>query len=342
MRQGIPDPRGLLRLTRQIAARRPHLVQTWLYHADLLGGLAAKAAGNRPVFWNIRNGTLEPGASRRSTVLTVRACAWLSRRLPDRIVCCAETARDIHIRFGYAAERMCVIPNGFDIEAFRPDPAARLAVRQELGLPATATLVGLFARFHPQKDHRGFVQAAMLLRREHPDVQFVLCGDGIDGDNGELAGWLAAAGLREGVFLLGRRQDLPRLTAALDLAVSASACGEAFSNTLGEAMACGIPCVATRVGDAALIVGDTGRVVEPNRPDRLAAAMGELLAAGPGARADLGRRARQRIEERFSLAAVVRRYEALYEDYLPGPTPSLRPRCGRHDRGLSAACGRKG
>ncbi len=312
MRRGVPDPCAVPRLARWLRAVVPDVVQTWMYHADLIGGLATWLAGRPPLAWGLRQSTLDPRTSKRGTIWTARACAALSRRLPMRIVCCSEASRRVHVALGYAPEKMVVIPNGFDLARFRPDLAARAAVRAELGVPPEAPLVGLVARWDPQKDHRTFVAAAARLRAARPDAHFLLCGDGITWENPALAGWLAAAGLREGVHLLGPRDDLPRLTAALDVACSASAYGEGFSNVLGEAMACGVPCVATDVGDAAHIVGATGRVVPPRQPVALSAAIEQVLALAPATRAALGHAARARVEAHFSLAACAARYAALY------------------------------
>ncbi len=316
MRRGVPDPRGMLRLLRRLRESRPHLVQTWMYHADLLGGIAAKLAGNIPVIWNIRNGTLAPDASKRLTVMTAKACARLSRIIPERIVCCAQTARDIHARLGYDLQKMLVIPNGFDVSRFHPDAEARQAVHHELNLPANALLVGLVARFHPQKDHETFIRAGALLKEQVPKAQFLLCGDGITWDNEPLRRAIEAAGLRDCSHLLGRRQDIPRLTAALDLATSSSHSGEAFSNAVGEAMACGIPCVVTNVGDSALIVGRTGKVVPARDPQALAAAWREILDLPANSRRRLGELGRRRVLRHFALDPVVRRYELLYQDVL--------------------------
>jgi len=161
-----------------------------------------------------------------------------------------------------------------------------------------------------------------------PSAHFVLCGDGVTSDNAALAGWIEAAGLRERCHLLGPRDDMPRLTAALDVACSASAYGEGFSNVLGEAMACEVVCVATDVGDAALIVGDTGSVVPPRDPAALAAALGAVLALDPGARAQMGRAARARVEEKFDLSTCVARYAALYSRLAAG-TPLMPPSARR-------------
>src|SRR5207244_954590 len=142
--------------------------------------------------------------------------ARLSRRLPARIVCCSESARRIHARLGYAAEKMLVIPNGFDLTVYRPAPFARAELRQELGLPADAVVIGLVARFDPLKDHCTFVRAAALLAPQLPEVRFVLCGDGVSWQNAELTRWIEEAGLARCFRLLGRRDDVARLHSALD------------------------------------------------------------------------------------------------------------------------------
>jgi glycosyltransferase involved in cell wall biosynthesis len=312
MRRGVPDPRGVWQLTRWLKEDKPNLVQTWMYHADLVGGLAARLAGNIPVVWGVRHSNLDPGGNKRTTIWTAKACARLSHRLPIRIVCCSETSRAVHTELGYAHKKMVVIPNGFDLTAFKPDPAARESVRQELGISKDALLIGLVGRFDPQKDHRNFVAAAARLSAAYPEVHFPLCGDGATWDNAELAGWIEAAGIRQRFHLLGRREDMPRLTAALDIASSSSSYGEGFPNIIGEAMACGVPCVVTDVGDSAFIVGDTGLVVPPRDPDALATAWRKLIELGPEGRRRLGAVARRRVEERFSLPTVVSQYQKLY------------------------------
>jgi glycosyltransferase involved in cell wall biosynthesis len=209
-------------------------------------------------------------------------------------------------------DRFVVIPNGFDTRTFRPDVEARLALRQELRLNPDALLIGLAARFDPTKDHDNFLRAAAILAHAFPNVGFVLCGANIDAHNVALVQQIASLGLTQRCYLLGRRPDMPGIHAAMDLATSSSL-SEAFPLAIGEAMACGVPCVATDVGDSALIVGPTGRIVPPREPAALAAAWSGLLAAGPTARQRLGRDARRRIEDMFELGTITRRYEALYE-----------------------------
>lgn len=316
--RGRPDPRALQRLCRDFQQHRPDLVQTWLYHADLIGGLAARLAGGIPVTWGIRNGNLDPKGSKRSTIWTAKACARLSTRLPRRIICCSEASRRIHAGMGYCAEKMVVIPNGFDLSEFSPSPGARLLVRQELKLPENTRIVGLVGRYDPQKDHENFIKAAGYLIKTQPDTHFLLCGDHVTWENRELAGRIDSARLRLKFSLLGKRDDIQRLTAAFDVAVSASSYGEAFPNVIGEAMACGVPCVVTNVGDSAIIVGETGRVVPPRNPEALAEALREFILMEPAERAGLGVSARQRVLTNYNLPDIVAQYESLYKEIITG------------------------
>ena len=317
MRPGFPDPRAIFRLAGWLRQTPPDLVQTWMYHADLVGGLAARLAGRTPVIWGIRNSNLDMIYSKRSTRWTVRTCAFLSRWLPQSIVSCSETARRIHIGLGYYSDKLVVIPNGFDLDLFHPDLSARNALRKELGVSPGAPVIGLVGRFDPQKDHQNFIQAAITLSARLSDAHFFLCGEGITRENPLLAGWISSSGLEQKFHLLGQRDDIPRVTAALDIACSASAYGEAFSNVLGEAMACEVPCVVTDVGDSAYIVADTGRVVPPRDPQALANAMLDLLTLSDEQRHKLGAAARRRVEENFEIHAVAQRYESLYRQVVP-------------------------
>lgn len=312
MRRGfLPGPRAMVRLARLVRARRPDVVHTWMYHADLLGGLAARLFSRARVVWGIHHADLDPATTRPSTIRTARLCARLSGRVPHAIVCCSRASLDVHRAIGYRADRMRVIPNGFDLAVFHPDAAARAAVREELGIGPEAPLLGLAARFHPTKDHPTFLAAARRIAQSHPDAQFLLCGQGADPANESLRRWVAEAGLEARCHLLGRRDDMPRVFAALDLAVSASR-REAFPLALGEAMAAGVPCVATDAGDSAWIVGETGHIVPVGDGEALAAACCDLLDAGPAERRRLGALARERIAAHFSLDAVAAQYAALY------------------------------
>jgi glycosyltransferase involved in cell wall biosynthesis len=314
MRRGVPNPLGVLRLARWLSQYSPDVVQSWMYQADLVSGLAARLAGGMPVAWGIHNAYLEPRSVKRIKLWTVRACIWSSGWLPSRIVCCSEASREVHARLGYPQKKMIVVPNGADLAAFRPDPEARRSVCEELGLRVETPLIGLVARFDLPKDHRTFVQAAGLLHTRVPEAHFILCGDSITRENPQLTEWIDAARVRSRCHLLGRRLDVPRLSAALDVATSSSSFSEAWPLAVGEAMACGVPCAVTDVGDSSVIVGDTGRVVPPKNPQALADAWHGLLTLGPDERARLGQAARRRMEEHFDLLGAVAKYEKLYEE----------------------------
>ena len=319
MKPGIPDPRAIARLGRYLRRERPAVVQTWMDHSNLIGGLAARLVPGVRVVWGIHHSNHVPGVAKRSTLWTVSACAAMSHRLPAKIVCCSEHARLLYAERGFAADRLLVIPNGFDTGVFRPDPEAHLSVRQEIGVEANTILIGLAARHDPMKDHTTFLRAAGKLARSRADVHFVLCGMKVNPQNAELVAQIRALGLHERCHLLGPRHDIARIYASLDINTSSSI-SEAFPLAVGEAMACGVPCAATDVGDSALIVGQTGRIVPPSDPDRLSGAWAELLAMDPDARAMLGVAARSRVRELFDLTAVTRRYEAVYR------TLAARPR----------------
>jgi len=311
MRRGFPSPGAIWRLGHLLRAASPAVVQTWMYHADLLGTLATRGMSNTKVAWNIRHSNLGELNS-PLTHWTARICARLSHWVPAAIVCNSTVAKQIHVDLGYAADKFVVIPNGFDTNLFSPNEVARTLLRSELGLAPSSLLVGLVGRFHEQKDHATFVQAAALLHRAHPAVHFLLCGPGVDGQNKLLMRWITEAGLADVMHLLGPRTDMPQIMAALDLLVSSSSGGEAFPNVVGEAMACAVPCIVTDVGDSALIVGDTGFVVPTRQPAALATALERTIDLDPAQRTRLGSQARQRIIDNFSIQPITARYTELY------------------------------
>ncbi|MGA8262208.1 MAG: glycosyltransferase [Arenicellales bacterium] len=311
------DPRALMdlgRLRRLLRARSPSVVQTWLYHADLAGGLAAWRSGV-PVIWNLRQTDVGRGVHKLNTVFVIRLCALLSRVLPECIVCGSGSALSAHGTMGFDTRRMVVIRNGVDTHAFRPRGGAREEVRRELGLGDDAVLVGRIGRFHPQKDYPGFIETARLIAAEDPRVVFVLAGDEVTWANQDLVRRIRRHGLERRMQLLGQRIDIPRIMAGLDLLVSSSIFGEGFPNVVAEGMACGVPCVATDVGDSAELVSDSRRVVPPGDYDGLARASLRVLSLPAEERSRTGLRDRDRIVEHFEIGAMVDSYEALYQRF---------------------------
>jgi glycosyltransferase involved in cell wall biosynthesis len=312
MRRGWPNPLALLRLIHILRSERPDILQTWLYHADLMGLLAGKLAGIRSILWNVRCAYMDLSHYPVLTRLVLRVSAQLSK-FPSAVLTNSQAGRLFHESLGFSPRQWKIISNGFDLEEFGPYAGTRDALRKQLGLPADTILIGLVARYDPMKDHDNFLQACRLLLRRHDDVHFVLAGSGISLLNEQLKRQIEALAIEKHLHLLGERNDMPRLMAALDI-VCSSSYGEGFPNVIGEAMACGVPCVVTDVGDSAWIVGDTGRMVPPKNTEALALALEDLVSLGMEERLRLGAAARQRIAQYFSLPVVVRQYEELYTE----------------------------
>jgi glycosyltransferase involved in cell wall biosynthesis len=323
MAKGRPSVTGFWKLYVYLKQLKPRLVQTHLYHADLLGLLAGKCARVPHIFWNVRQSNMDFSRYRRTTAVTVKLCALLSRGV-DKILVNSQAGLTYHVGLGYDRTRMVVVPNGFDADLFRPHPASCASVREELKIPGPARLVGMIARFDPQKDHDTFFHAARIVADREPHAYFLLAGHGLKPDNPAVCLLLKRAGLTPNrVFLLGERSDMPRLMAALDIFVSSSAFGEGFANAIGEAMACGVPCVVTDVGDSALIVGETGVVVPPQQPEQLAQGILQLLHLRPEAYQKRSAGARRRLLHNFDIATIVNRLESLYGETLPVRHASL-------------------
>jgi glycosyltransferase involved in cell wall biosynthesis len=302
------------RLVPALRTARPDVVQGWMYHGNLAATIGARWARlAAPVVWNLRGSQYGVGREKPLTRIAVAAGRVLSRRAV-RIIYDSETSRAQHRALGYYDGRALCIPNGFDVTRFAPSASARREVRAELGVADSAPLIGHVARYHPAKDHATLLRAYAEIRGRIPEARLVLAGSRVDRHNRELVALAGHLRVLEGVMLVGERTDVPRLLAALDLLCSSSAWGEGFANVLGEAMACAVPCVSTDVGDAARVLGNTGRLVPPRNPALLAAACIELLALPPAERLRLGAAARGRIVEHFALAAIAERYVAVYRD----------------------------
>ncbi|MFC5474713.1 glycosyltransferase family 4 protein [Paraherbaspirillum soli] len=311
MRSARDFPRVLWQLVRLIRTSDPELVQTWMYHADLLGGLAARIAGNRNVIWGIRTTDVQ-AAGKRATTIVRLVCACLSRWVPHTIICAADASRRAHVAVGYDAARMVVVSNGFDLSRFVATAEQRATLRARFGIAASEVVVGTVGRFHPAKDHQNFVRAAGLLAQQHAHVRFLMVGRGLDANNTELARGIAQTGHADRFVLLAERADVPVCLAAMDIFCLSSRT-EGFPNVVGEAMAMGVPCVVTDVGDAAMLVADTGIVVPKEDSIGLAHGLADLLALAPDAHRQLGQKARERIHAEFTIERARERFEEIYQ-----------------------------
>jgi glycosyltransferase involved in cell wall biosynthesis len=309
---GQPTPGEILSLARALRSSQADLIQTWMLHSNVLVGLLARAGVRRvPVVWGVHLSEVDRSTLGTRTAMLQRfeaACSWF---VPARIVACSLSSQEAMAKLRYRHRGIRTIPNGFDLARFRPDPEAREEIRAELGVSPSTVVVGHVGRYHPVKDHPTLLRAAKEVLDRVSDVRFVLCGWEVEPSNPVLRPFAEPLGNR--VMMLGQRADVPRMLNAFDLAVSSSS-SEALSLAIGEAMATSVPVVATRCGDAAELIGDTGAIVPVRDPQALAQAMVRMITAAPEERSELGRRARDRITHHYSLQAMVERYEAVWTE----------------------------
>lgn len=307
-------------LKKIIKNNNPDLVQTWMYHSDLIGGIAAKFAFKGPIIWNIRHSNLKWRENKKSTILIAKLSAILSNIIPDKIVSCSKIAKEIHAKIGYNKNKIKVIPNGFDILEFDQKKYNKLELYDELDIPYDNFTIGMVGRYNPQKDYKNLINAVSLLKEKNTELfnntTFIICGKNIDENNLELISYLKEKNIEAKFKLLGRRNDIAKIMASLDLFTLSSSFGEGFPNVIGEAMASNTACVVTDVGDSAFIVGDTGVVVEIKKPEQLMSGWVKILSLSESKRNKIGEKARQRIVENFTIDKIAKKYLDLYNSLI--------------------------
>jgi glycosyltransferase involved in cell wall biosynthesis len=286
------------------------VIQTWLWHSDLIGGLCARAVGNRRVVWNLRNSMPRHAATKRASRTVARLCAGLSRRVPAAIVCNSMAALREHVAIGYCAEKCHVIPNGFDLRLFAHSESSRNETRAGWGAGPGDVLVGMVARVDPLKDHATFIRAAAAVAACAPRARFALVGEGVTRD-GNIRALLAENNLAARFILEERTDDVQKVMSALDVFCLASR-SEGFPNVVGEAMACATPTVASDVGDVRSILDDDRMVAAAEDPESLANCIDYVVGLGEQERRALGLRQRRRVESEFDIERVWGRYRDLY------------------------------
>lgn len=304
-----------------VREEKPDVVQTWMHHADLVGGVCARFASVKHVVWGIhcREIHANEGESWLRRAAFRAALGLCSHMVPERIVSCSSAAIRDHKGMGYPTQKMTWIPNGISTERFTPEPTAQTARRVELGLEPDGPVIGFVGRFHEMKRLDWLFDAASLLMRKCPHAQLLLCG----GEARDLDGAAAAAFAKlpdpARVHFIPFRADIQRIYAAMSVFTLTSRT-EACPMTVIEAMASGIPCVTTDVGDCARLIEEPGAVVPVGDIAALAAAWERVIALDPACRAALGARLRRRAVERLSVRHAARGYEALYQSLLGNST----------------------
>ena len=297
------------KLRKAIREFRPDVVMGWMYHGNLAASLTRQLGHRGPILWNVRHSMHDIQYEKVSTRWVIRAGAWWARS-PVRIVYNSSTAAKQHESLGYPSDKRIVLPNGFDLERFKPDPAVREARRVALGISGDRFLLGVVGRSHPMKNHLGWLKAFRMLVDDGLPVHCVMAGNRVAESDGPVVTAVREAGLESSVTLLPPTDSPESLYPALDLLVMPSLWGEGFPNVVGEAMACGVPAVVTPIGDAADVVGNTGFVCESVSAVDMSDSVLKACSKGHDGLSVLGSAARSRMEENYSIGAVVSSYRS--------------------------------
>jgi glycosyltransferase involved in cell wall biosynthesis len=306
----ITAPFRLYKLVRKF---QPDVVQTWMYHADLLGGVVAKFAGIKKIFWGIRNTNLSSDFSSKGTIVIAKLCAFLSF-IPSKIICCAFSAKNAHITIGYDPRKMVVIHNGYELSRFTKNLELRNSIRKDFDVSDDTFLIGTVGRYHPQKDHKNLLTAIGLFHKENKKFKVILVGQGLNQNNKELNDLICQFGLQDFIILADARTDIPAIMNSLDLHVLASKT-EGFPNVVAEAMACGTLCISTDVGDAKHIVLNDKFICKPNSSELLCERISEFYNTWmnePQIMEEYKSEAYDKIHSQYSLRKMILNFENVW------------------------------
>jgi len=252
---------------------KPDVVQTWMPHSDLLGGIIGKFAGVKKIFWGIRHSNLDYIKKNKRTRYLIKINSFLSRFIPSGIVSCADTAEKYHRGIGFSSRNMTVIPNGFDFSYLKINNKFTKEFRSLNNIRNDVFLIGMVARYDPQKDHKNLLEALKIILNQKVNFLCILVGKGLTIDNIEMLEQAKQMGVSENLLLFGQTENINYIMNVIDLHVLSSSYGEAFPNVIIESMACGTPCVATDVGDSRQMIGNLGWIVNPKNPNQMANAI---------------------------------------------------------------------
>ena len=288
---------------------KPDIVQTWMYHGDFLGSIAARLAGVKKIVWGIRHTNLKFRKSKFTTILISRVLAKLSWSIPKLIIVCAKSAMNFHQKIGYDRKKMCLINNGYDLSIFKNNRNKKNSIRKFYKIDRSTPLLATVGRYTFEKDHENLFKALKILKTKNYKFRYLLIGPKIDYNNVQLVSQIKKYKLENIVILLGIRRDIPLILKEIDLHILSSN-SEAFPNVVAEAMACGTPCVVTDVGDARFIVGKTGWVAPPNNSFLLSNSIKHALSElGTNKWKSKSNLARLRIKKNFDIENMINAYK---------------------------------
>jgi len=298
-----PSWQTIKKLRQIMKAFNPDIVQGWMYHGNIAATVAVflfdPMCIKVKLFWNVRQTLYDINSEKIQTRWLIVLGRWLSF-FPHSIIYNSSLSVEQHCNVGYSVKKTKIIPNGFDLQKFRPDKNRRQQLCEELRVAESVLLVGHISRLHPMKDHATLLRAIERVAdglSDKQEVLFLLIGHGVTSELSK----------NPAIRFLGERVDVPRIMSALDIVVSSSAWGEGFPNVIGEAMASEVPCVVTDVGDSAYIVGKYGRVCSVGDDQCIASSLLQLIE-NTQERKTAGKQARKRIKENYSMDKIKKEY----------------------------------
>ena len=315
MKKRLSSIKAFIKLIKILKQEKPDVLQTWLYHADFLGLIAGKICKIKKIIWNLRCSNMDMKQYGFSSRLLIKILTFLSKK-PDAIIFNSYTGKDYHQKIGYQNSNWIYIPNGFNTLLYKPNQEAKKALKQQLGLSETCFVIGHIARFDPMKDHKTFIKACNIAIKQEPKLNVVMIGRNINDKNLELANEITKTDCANNFYLLGEIPHLADYYPLFDVFCLSSAFGEGFPNVIGEAMSCGVICIATDVGDAQNIIDNTGFIVKPKDADELAKTIINTIKLNQKDKDNLSQKARVRIENEFSITTITKKYEAFYMQIL--------------------------
>lgn len=304
---------AIKKLATLIHIEDPDIIQGWMYHGNL-AALAGKILGfcGADLYWNIRHSLHDIKHEKKSTAWIIRLCGLLSF-IPKKIIYNAHMSQMQHQKFWYSSKKSVILPNGFDTDKFSPNASNRLKWRETWACDDKTKVYGMIARYHPMKDHETLLNGfAKALENKKIKAKLVLIGTNVDGDNSALSNLIEKLSLKDHVVLMGERRDINEILPAFDYAILSSAWGEGFSNFLGESMACGIPAIATNIGDNARIVDEYGIVISAQNSDQLSNAIITMNNIDQDDYHRLSSACRIHINDNFTIDKITKDYLSLY------------------------------
>jgi len=301
-----PSWQTIKKLRQFVLAFNPNVIQGWMYHGNIVATIAVflfdPMYKKVRLFWNVRQTLYDINSEKIKTRRLIILSRYLSF-LPHGIIYNSSLSAEQHCNVGYLSKKTKIIPNGFDLQKFRPDKNRRQQLRKELKVSESTILIGHISRLHPMKDHATLLRAIERVVEGLFDVDskqeviFLLIGHGVTSELSK----------NPAIRFLGERSDIPKIMSALDILASSSAWGEGFPNVIGEAMASEVPCVVTDVGDSAYIVGKYGRVCSVGDDQCIANSLLQLIE-NKQERKTAGKQARKRIKENYSMDKIKKEY----------------------------------